>query len=55
MLIGVNERGQALPISDAITSVVTTRPGHSAMYLEHALLKLALKDLNTPMSKGCNI
>ena len=53
--MGVKEFGQASPTSDASTSVVITQPGCLPRYLLQAFEKLALKDLNTPTSSGCNM
>ena len=48
------DTGHASATSDAILSVVTTLPV-LAMYLEHALEKLVLKDLKNPTSSGCKM
>ena len=37
MFMGVSERGHALPTSDAMVSVVITRPGCCAIYFLHSL------------------
>ncbi len=55
MFSNVNDKGQAAQTSEAKSSVVITRPGLSEIYLEQALEKLDLNDLNTPTSSGCSM
>ena len=52
MLLGVKATVRAEETKGAMLSLVMPRRGYWERYSEHAMGKEALKDLNTPMSRG---